>query len=235
MKFVDFHSHILCGIDDGSTSVEQSLEMIKMSALQGAEHIVLSPHFYAKRDDPGSFLARRKRRFDALCETLPDDCPKLHLGAEVAYFEGMAQVDELKDFRIGSSKCLLVEMPFREWTDRILSEIYSLNRKREFQVVLAHFERYLRFVPMTTIDELVSNGVVLQSNAEFFDEFMSRRRAMKLFGNGYVSVIGSDSHNMSDRAPNIEKALDRIAKKFGSEAVSDMYNFSKRLLTEDVR
>ncbi len=233
MQFVDFHSHMLCGIDDGSSSVEQSLAMIETSAAQGAEHIVLSPHFYAKNDDPESFINRRNRRFERLCQALPKNAPQLHLGAEVAYFEGMTQVDALKDMRIGASKCLLVEMPFSEWTGRILSDIYSLNRKKDFQVVLAHFERYLSFVPMRTIDEIISNGVILQSNAECFEKLMSRRRFLKLFRNGYIGVIGSDAHNMSDRAPNVGKALDYISKKCGEESVWKMYEFSKRLLAED--
>lgn len=233
MKFVDFHSHMLCGIDDGSVSVEQSLSMMETSAAQGARHIVLSPHFYAKRDDPISFLARRKKRFEELCEALPENCPKLHLGAEVAYFEGITQVDELKEFRIGASKCILVEMPFSPWTDRILADIHSLNRKREYRVVLAHIERYLPFVSMKNINELVDNGVILQSNAEFFNGFFSKRKAMQLFNNGYIAVIGSDSHNMSDRAPNIGKALEYIEKKCGPEVIGEMYNFSRRLLMED--
>ncbi len=233
MQFVDFHSHMLCGIDDGSSSVEQSISMIRESALQGAEHIVLSPHFYAKRDDPRSFLKRRMKRFELLCESLPDVCPKLHLGAEVAYFEGMTQVEELKQFRIGSSKCILVEMPFNAWTDRILSEIISLNRMRDFHVILAHIERYMSFVSMKNINELVRNGIVLQSNAEFFSGFLSRRKALKLLNDGYIGVIGSDAHNMSDRPPNVGKALEYIGKKCGESAVNEMYAFSKRLLLED--
>ena len=42
---VDFHTHILPGIDDGSDSVECSIEMLKQEAEQGISHVVATPHF----------------------------------------------------------------------------------------------------------------------------------------------------------------------------------------------
>ena len=45
---VDFHSHVLPGIDDGSKSVEESLSMLRMEMSQGIRHVVATPHFYAR-------------------------------------------------------------------------------------------------------------------------------------------------------------------------------------------
>lgn len=42
---VDFHTHILPGIDDGSKTSEESVAMLQMEAQQGIEHVVLTPHF----------------------------------------------------------------------------------------------------------------------------------------------------------------------------------------------
>ena len=49
---VDFHSHILPGIDDGSASLEESIELLKREAEQGINHVVATPHFYAQHDTP---------------------------------------------------------------------------------------------------------------------------------------------------------------------------------------
>ena len=46
---IDFHSHILPGIDDGSRSTAQSLEMMKLELDQGIGRIVATPHFYADK------------------------------------------------------------------------------------------------------------------------------------------------------------------------------------------
>ena len=55
----DFHSHILPGIDDGSQSVEESVELLQMEAAQGIRHVVATPHFYPQHDDLDRFLEKR--------------------------------------------------------------------------------------------------------------------------------------------------------------------------------
>ena len=56
---IDFHSHILPGIDDGSGSVEESAAMLRQEAAQGINHVIATPHFYARYDDPAVFLEAR--------------------------------------------------------------------------------------------------------------------------------------------------------------------------------
>ena len=58
---VDFHSHVLPGIDDGSRSVEESLVMLKRMQDQGIAAVVATPHFYASHHFPEEFLERRER------------------------------------------------------------------------------------------------------------------------------------------------------------------------------
>ena len=62
----DFHSHILPGVDDGSTSVEESIAMLRMLSRQGVSHVVATPHFYPNYDDPEQFLRRRKDVYEDL-------------------------------------------------------------------------------------------------------------------------------------------------------------------------
>ena len=102
MKVVDFHTHILPGIDDGSSSVEESLAMLQMEKEQGASLVVATPHFYPQNDRPEKFLQRRKAAFEQLTEKIsPDDkLPQIILGAEVYYFKGIGQWEGLRDFAI---------------------------------------------------------------------------------------------------------------------------------------
>ena len=53
---IDFHSHVLPGIDDGSKDVSESLEMLRLSLLEGTDIIVATPHFYVDRSSITSFL-----------------------------------------------------------------------------------------------------------------------------------------------------------------------------------
>ena len=84
-QIIDFHSHILPEIDDGSASVEQSIEMLRMEAEQGIGHVIATPHFYAKYDTPKNFLEKRNEAEARLREEMAkhEGLPHLSVGAEV--------------------------------------------------------------------------------------------------------------------------------------------------------
>ena len=109
---IDFHSHILPGIDDGSENVETSLQMIAALKEQGVDTICATSHFYATERTPQRFLFRREEAFEALKASLPADAPKILLGAEVLYFPGIAHMEELPELCLEGTNLLLLEMPF---------------------------------------------------------------------------------------------------------------------------
>ena len=84
MASIDFHSHILPAIDDGSDSVGKSLHMCSMCAAQGVDIVVSTPHFYATRDRVEDFLERREYAYQSLCTENREKKMELRLGAEVA-------------------------------------------------------------------------------------------------------------------------------------------------------
>ena len=78
---IDFHSHVLPGTDDGSSSVEESIGMMKCMAEQGITHVVATPHFYPQHDNPERFLRRRKEAELRLREEMAkhDGLPELSI------------------------------------------------------------------------------------------------------------------------------------------------------------
>ena len=58
---IDFHSHFLPGIDDGSDSIAVSLAMLEAWRSQGIEEIVATPHFYADHNTPEDATALLNR------------------------------------------------------------------------------------------------------------------------------------------------------------------------------
>ena len=84
---VDFHSHILPEMDDGSESVEMSLAMLRESRRQGVDLICSTSHFYADEEEPASFLARRGEAYARLREAMenPADYPddQVLIGIEI--------------------------------------------------------------------------------------------------------------------------------------------------------
>ena len=149
---IDFHTHILPGIDDGSASVTESVSMLREEKRLGIDAVVATPHYYANRNDIGSFLEKREHAWNQLVPYLWPELPDIYLGAEVQYFEGIRAVEGLELLRIKGTDLLLVEMPFRQWTNRFIDDVLELNERDNIQVVLAHIERYMdmqsEYIPM---------------------------------------------------------------------------------------
>lgn len=230
---VDFHSHVLPGIDDGSANVAQSLQMLRCAGSQGVRVMAATPHFYPVKDIPEAFLKRRDAAVSLLCAELDrnDSVPALLLGAEVYYFQGMGHCAQLLDLQLGQTGMLLLEMPYTVWTDSMFREIASIQEKTGLRVVLAHVERYLPIYKQSGFwKRLGELDVLLQFNAEFFLSHWTRRTALHLLGQGKIHLLGSDCHNLSDRAPNLGEAVATIRRKLGPAAVDWLEKLENSLL-----
>lgn len=215
---IDFHTHILPGMDDGSRSVEESLAMLQAEGDAGIERVVFTPHFYASQNSPKEFLRRRKESWSALLPHMYRGLPKVSFGAEVQYFEGICQAAEIAALRIAGTPYLLLEMPFRRWEDRMLDDILELSTHPDTIVVLAHIDRYLSNVSSRSLAYLRNNGVKIQMNVSAFGERRQGHLAMSMLKAGEVHILGTDCHSMGHRRPNwdllpmkAERLLERSA------------------------
>ena len=224
---IDFHSHILPQMDDGSRSAEESIALLRESARQGVTTICATPHFYAEENPPQVFLQRRREAAKRLTDALPQGevtrfSPRIVLGAEVHYFTGISHSEEILCLRLGRTRVLLVEMPFERWNHRMIDEILRLNERQDIQVILAHIERYFSFTKRDTIEGLLGSGILLQSNAEFFLRRPGNRKALQMLDRGEISVLGSDCHRMDTRPPRLGEAAEVIEKKLGRQPLDRM-------------
>ena len=221
---IDFHSHILPGIDDGSKSVCESIKLLEMLKEQGITKVVATPHFYANQNSVSEFLKKRNYAYENLVSEFTENSPHIILGSEVKYYEGISRLANLGDLCIGDSKLLLLEMPMKRWTEYILRELFELHACGTFRIVLAHVERYLSFQPKSLIGELSDSGILMQANADFFLDPRSRFKAIKMLRNGLLNFIGSDCHGVTFRPPHIGDAYYLLRRKFGEEFVDNMYS-----------
>ena len=207
---IDFHTHILPGMDDGSSSAEESLAMLREEARQGVDLVMLTPHFYAEQNNVATFLQRRTKAWERLRPQLTETLPQLRLGAEVQYFEGICGAEDLSKLRLERTNLLLLEMPFCKWSERMIHDVLELHAQQEQQVILAHIERYLPFQAKTVWQRLLDNGVLMQANASFFQNWKTKHKAMTMLRQGKIQMLGSDCHNMRTRVPNLEKTYQII-------------------------
>ena len=230
----DFHSHVIPRVDDGSRSSAMSIEMLRRMKEQGVGTVCCTSHYYASQYSPSHFLEVRDSAFEHLLGKLPEDLKDMTLlpGAEVLYFPGMAEAEELESLCIEGTDLFLLEMPFRKWSERETGEVFSLLRSGRFKIILAHTERYFYYQKDPRLfEELRSEGMVLQSNTGFFLRLKTRHRAFKLLSDGFVDIISTDAHNTEDRAPNMGAALKLIERKCGEKAAEALVKGGDTLLS----
>lgn len=229
-RLIDFHTHILPHMDDGSKSTQESLHMIRTEAEHGVFCIAATPHFYAERDNPESFLKKRKERIQTLREVVGSPFPILLEGAEVQYFSGITVMEELPLFCMEKTNLLLLEMPFTSWNSRMMEDVLSLQNRYSIQPIIAHIERYLQYQPTGTLEYLLQNGILIQANASFFMDRLTHRRAIRMVEEGKIHLIGSDCHNMTRRPPKLGECYDVMRAVMGIEGTEAMIRNSLEIL-----
>lgn len=215
---LDIHSHILPKMDDGSKSVEMSVEMLRSSKEQGVTTMVSTSHFYADREDPEHFLRRRRHAAEKIESAISDLGLQVFFGAEVLYFPGIAQSEAVRSLAIEGTSLILIEMPFYTWSQKIFDELQNFRNSSGLQIVLAHIERYRRLQPRAIYEQLFEYPFYFQINAEAFSSFSTRRLAMKLIDRNKLHFLGTDCHNITSRPPNMEIAGQAIEKKLSPAA-----------------
>lgn len=229
---IDWHSHILPNMDDGSRNVAESVNLLKMLAAQYVDTVIATPHFYANAESKEVFLQRRSQCYHKLMEEISSetDLPRILLGAEVKYYSGISARNDLRDLCIEGTHLLLLEMPFSEWTEYTIRELNILACSKGIVVILAHIERYFSLQKADVWSKLRGNGILMQVNANFFTGAFTKRKALRLLDDGFVHMIGSDCHGVTTRPPVIAQAYDFIHKKFGGEFVGQMQEYAESLL-----
>lgn len=230
---IDFHSHILPGIDDGSQSIEETIALLQMEAEQGIDCVVATPHFYPQYDTPERFLEKRARAETVLREEMEKytGLPQVIVGAEVYYFNGIGDSEQVKLLTIAQKRCILVEMPAGHWTDSMYRDLEGLYTKQNLIPIIAHVDRYFgRFRTYQIPQRLSQLPVLVQANASFFLDKSSARMALRMLKKDQIHLLGSDCHNTSSRMPNVGQALELIEKRLGRVPLNEICRYQQDAL-----
>ena len=233
---VDFHSHILPGIDDGSKNPEESVEMLKCMQTQGIDCVVATPHFYPLHDQLDQFLERREQAVAAFREKIGaiSTPPELHIGAEVHFFRGIGDCDALPLLTIDGGNYIMIELPHGVWNDEIYRQIEHICTKQNLHPIIAHIDRYLGgFWTAKKLERLWELPVLIQANADAFTNKRTEKKVMRMLKDGRIHLLGSDCHNLTTRKPNLEKALRKIEKHLGTEVIARIHECEKAVLANE--
>ena len=158
---IDMHSHILPCIDDGSRSVEETLNLIEEAKKAGFTGITLTPHYIE------GYYEKEENQRQELIEEIESKVNgvKLYNANEVYITENIIKfLREKKISKINGSRYLLFEMPMNIKPMNLYEVIYEMLQN-SITPILAHPERYYFVLrEPELIYDLIQKGVLMQSN-----------------------------------------------------------------------
>lgn len=222
---VDLHTHVLFHIDDGPKTLDDSLEILKKQASDGVSDVVATSHFHPDHMPLEEFTDCRDKRLCSLRQAASEqNIPlRLHHGAEVRLGKLLFNLKSLSSLCFEGTSNLLCEISHTaDDLNEVLQLIDRTMSSYNIQPVIAHVERYGFFCKkMQNLRYLHEMGCIIQvDTACFLGGLRDRMFAFKALKEGYIDIIASDCHNMTDRAPNLAEAYALIEKKCGKEAVT---------------
>ena len=195
----DIHSHIMYGIDDGASTKEESLSILKKAYDEGITDIVLTPHYINKSKYDCNNKKKQKILNELKKELKKDNIGiNLYLGNEVMIDRDIIKLIEKEEIStINKSKYILVEFPMNSEEKDSINIMFELIRKG-YLPILAHPERYsyVRKHP-EKIDKYIEMGVLLQGNyLSLFGKYgkEAKKFLKKLLKQRKITILASDIH-----------------------------------------
>ncbi len=217
-QFTDYHSHILPGVDDGMTSIEDALETLDYYEQLGVNHVFLTPHIGI---DFKSNLFEHREVFDRLSSAYGGSV-ELSLAGE--YMLDLGFRDQLDDgLRYLYGDRVLVETSYAASPNHLNAILYNLLSSGSVPVI-AHPERYL-YMGHSQFRALKSCGYEFQLNllslAGYYGGAVAKN-AEYLLEQGMYDLCGSDIHNLEKFKVGLSKL--KLLKKHLEKLFEVKYN-----------
>ena len=239
----DLHCHLLYGIDDGSKSIDESIDLLKKMSDAGITELILTPH-YIENSKYNANNAAKKKLLTALKRRIKKENINisLYLGNEAFIAGNFIELIKKKELStMNNSKYVLFEFPMRNAYRGSSSAVIDLV-SHGYIPILAHPERYKRFLDCPDlIEEYLRMGVLLQGNfTSLFGKYGRgcKKLLMYYIKKGYISFLGSDTHHdfkySKKNMQKLEKLLHKLNKD--DEYIHNILegNFDKVIKNEEI-
>lgn len=226
---IDLHTHILPGLDDGASTLDDSLAMARLAVADGITHVAATPH--GPGLDLALTLARRQKALHALQAALTEEAIPLTIIPGLEYCSDGNALDNvmrhpeclLGGSNAADSRYLLLEIP-PQISLGFISHLLFKAQLQNINLILAHPERYRDFSKnIQLLKELMDKGLILQFNADsftggFFSRSPRRQMTALIRHNPDQVIIASDAHDADWRPPILSCARKPIYSALGDDA-----------------
>jgi protein-tyrosine phosphatase len=207
---IDLHCHILPGIDDGPTTMEESLGLARATVEAGIDTVVATPHVSSRYPNRPEGIRQAVEELRAALEEAAIPLTVLP-GAEIA-LDMLVELsdDDLRALALGGGRFLLLESPLSASAGDA-EPLLRIAVQRGFRVLLAHPERSPQFQrDPSQLQRLASAGIFMSLTASALSGGFGdppRRLAARLFREGMVHNLSSDMHDVVRRPPGIAQPV----------------------------
>jgi len=232
MQFTDIHTHIIPAIDDGATSIQETIEMLRIAYQAGTRGMVATPHMFLDGYEKNDILLVNDRFADTIAALKEySEQPeyafirdmRLSLGSEnyasIEFIDALARGCVVP---INGGRYLLVEFsPFLPLAkiEMILQRVLQSG----YFPVVAHTERVTAVQEKPArLQDLAAMGCFFQVNADSFLDSANprlRKTSLTLAKEGFVHVIASDGHRPARRPPILGAASQKLQQKYSPQVV----------------
>jgi protein-tyrosine phosphatase len=221
---IDFHSHVLYGIDDGARDYSETEKLLLEAKEVGFNKIISTSHYALDCYETPEY--KRKEMINELNE----ECrfPEIILGSEI--FLTYNILDLLREYKastINGTNYVLFELPLKSRFMN-LKDLINKLKDNNYRIILAHPERYsIIQKDFNYLYELQEMGVLFQSNYGSILGIYggsAKRIVKKMLKNDLVSFLGTDVHRAESIYPKLPKAISKILKYVSDETFEDISN-----------
>lgn len=218
---VDLHTHILHGVDDGASTVDEAVNMLIKAHEIGINAIVLTPHVSLFRGFKTS-KELTETHFNMLKDKIKQLGLSLHLflGAEIDEHDHLVKTIK-QGYTLEGSTYVLIDFSMRRAD---VSEILYGLRHSGYKVIVAHPER-ISYLNFHDLKQLKAEGALMQVSSSHllpwkFDR--ASRIAKRLLRQGLIDVVASDAHHM-ETLLTMKKSFAYVSKTMGNETAQTLF------------
>ncbi len=227
-NYVDIHSHLLPGIDDGAKSIEDSKFILESMISFGFNQVITTPHtIKTVWDNTKEGILTTKEK---LTNDLPDETSqvKLRVASEYMMDENFVQLFKSEKLLTLKDNYVLVEMSYLNPPIQLFDILFELQLEG-YKPVLAHPERYTFYHNKPKeYEKLKKAGCLFQMNLLSSVGYYGKdvaQAANKLLENNMIDFVGSDIHHEHHVAAFQNKIIIKNQKEF-EKAISNNTFFS---------
>lgn len=237
---IDFHSHIVYDVDDGSETLENSIKILKLAEKAGFDNIILTPHYME------DYYEYQVNDITDRIQVLKQKCREENININLYQANEIYITNHMVDLlenniasTINKSRYVLFELPMNNEAGNLLEVVYSLIKDKKVPII-AHPERYtyIQKDPNKLLD-LVDQGVLFQTNyGSILGQYGkdAQKTAKLLIKNNFISFLGTDVHKTGHIYEGINQAKSELEKIISKREIYNLTqgNAEKVLLDEEL-